>query len=443
MSSSFAFALHLRFVDGWAPATSTAHLPFRRVCEATQSPCRKNLGYRTAGRPQVILRTADELYVPHPAAFVDVIGQSAAVTRLSALVQAARAQGTQLPSLLITAERPGGRSALAHVFAAEAGYGIASVDEPVKEDALRAVLWKVIPEHRVPPSSAPQRSGGIVLVEELGGDGRRVTQRVVDLLLGLLLHGRLKTKYGLQNYGRVTVVATALTSARLPTNLLAGFAHSMRLASYTEEEQIALVRRVAHDVLPRKMPRPDDETVRLLVAQTRGNLAELRRILDGVVTLDAVRQRRRSRRYDLLAVLDLLDIEPVFAPTSAVTMPAKRLLTSADDAERYARDYLVHLGYTDARVTGAGPDGGVDVQSSRAVAQVKMEAVKSGAPYVQALFGIAALRGVTGIFFSLAGYTTKAVEFADQAGLLLFQFMFDGSVAPASAAARRVVLAAS
>ncbi|MDV7091081.1 hypothetical protein [Rhodococcus opacus] len=46
-------------------------------------------------------------------------------------------------------------------------------------------------------------------------------------------------------------------------------------------------------------------------------------------------------------------------------------ITTPEAAELNAAARMRELGYPDARVTGRGADGGVDVVSDRAVAQVK------------------------------------------------------------------------
>ena len=70
------------------------------------------------------------------------------------------------------------------------------------------------------------------------------------------------------------------------------------------------------------------------------------------------------------------------------------------------------MGYDDAEVTGPGADGGVDVTSRRSVAQVKTETLPVGRPALQRLHGVAMADGKEGLFFSLSGYTSQAVEWA-------------------------------
>lgn len=81
------------------------------------------------------------------------------------------------------------------------------------------------------------------------------------------------------------------------------------------------------------------------------------------------------------------------------------------------------LGFPDARVTPKGPDGGVDVTSSRALAQVKWQGAAVGRPELQRLFGA---RGHDSnkqlLFFAASGYSMNAITYADQVGIALFTY---------------------
>src|SRR6266480_5439695 len=98
-----------------------------------------------------------------------------------------------------------------------------------------------------------------------------------------------------------------------------------------------------------------------------------------------------------------------------------RLLRSPTDFEEAAADWMRVWGYRSVRRTAAGRDGGIDVESIEAVAQVKAWMVPVGSPEIQQLKG-AAYEGRFALFFSLTDYTAAAVRFADQAGVALFRF---------------------
>lgn len=122
-----------------------------------------------------------------------------------------------------------------------------------------------------------------------------------------------------------------------------------------------------------------------------------------------------------------------------IDKPAFRLIRNFKDAERAACDWLRNFGYHDAALTTPGRDGGVDVYGSDFVAQVKMEAKPTGAPVVQAIAGIAAAQGKKAFFFSSAGYTQAARDFALQGGVALFQFDLQGEPEPKNSFAFEIV----
>lgn len=117
---------------------------------------------------------------------------------------------------------------------------------------------------------------------------------------------------------------------------------------------------------------------------------------------------------------------PPPAPTAAGSVshgrPSPRLIRSPQDAENAAAEWLRWFGFTDATVTKAGADGGVDVRGRSLVAQVKAHMVPISRPDLQRLYGIAQVERATAIFFSLMHYTHEALEWADQVGMALFRF---------------------
>jgi hypothetical protein len=116
--------------------------------------------------------------------------------------------------------------------------------------------------------------------------------------------------------------------------------------------------------------------------------------------------------------------------------PPLRLLRNARDAEESACDWMRWLGYPDARVTRQGADGGVDVTSTHAVAQVKAQTAPTGRPDVQRIAGVAAAASKAALFFSLGGYTAAARSWGEQARVGLFRFDLQGSPEPVSSMAQ-------
>jgi hypothetical protein len=116
-----------------------------------------------------------------------------------------------------------------------------------------------------------------------------------------------------------------------------------------------------------------------------------------------------------------------------------RTIRSPDDAEQVAAEWMRHLGFGDACCTGAGTDGGVDVRSREAVAQVKAQLTPVGRPELQALYGVARSEGRRPLFFSLMSYTAAARGWADEVGMALFRFDHSGMVEAVNPAAETLV----
>lgn len=102
------------------------------------------------------------------------------------------------------------------------------------------------------------------------------------------------------------------------------------------------------------------------------------------------------------------------------------------DAEQVAETWMRGHGWPDARRTGAGADGGVDVESSLAVAQVKAWARPTPLAPVQRLYGVASSRNIEPLFFSLGGYTVHAISWADDVAMAMWTLDPAGRVLPAT-----------
>ncbi len=96
---------------------------------------------------------------------------------------------------------------------------------------------------------------------------------------------------------------------------------------------------------------------------------------------------------------------------------------------------MTYWGFTNVAVTPVGADGGVDVFSDEAVAQVKAETVPTGRPKLQQHHGVATAHAKAPLFFSLAGYTQQALDYAQDNEIALFTFDLQGEPEPANAAA--------
>lgn len=121
--------------------------------------------------------------------------------------------------------------------------------------------------------------------------------------------------------------------------------------------------------------------------------------------------------------------------------PTNMPIYSWQEAERLAQKWMFYFGYHDSKLTRAGADGGIDVNSSRAVAQVKYENTKTGRPVIQALAGEAHNQGKEALFFSLSGYTKGATEWAEESriGVALFQYDQSGNIECSNSASRQIM----
>lgn len=126
------------------------------------------------------------------------------------------------------------------------------------------------------------------------------------------------------------------------------------------------------------------------------------------------------------------------------TPPTSRVVRTPEDAENLAARYMRWLGLPDAYVSPRGADGGIDVHSSRAIAQVKFRSNVTGRPDLQRLFGA---RGHANhldlFFFTYVGYTRQALQYANQVGMLLFEYDVTGTVDPVNDTAHRAHLSAA
>ncbi|MFQ1000485.1 restriction endonuclease [Modestobacter sp. SSW1-42] len=107
------------------------------------------------------------------------------------------------------------------------------------------------------------------------------------------------------------------------------------------------------------------------------------------------------------------------------------LVTEWRTAEDVACAHMRSIGFTDARLSGGGRDGGLDVTSGLGVAQVKMQALPVSAPVVQQLRGAAPLAPYH-LFYSTSGFTAAAMAAANEIGVRLYKVDADGGVVAAN-----------
>lgn len=115
---------------------------------------------------------------------------------------------------------------------------------------------------------------------------------------------------------------------------------------------------------------------------------------------------------------------------ATVTWTPGTRLSGWQDAEALALwHFREHLGYPDARQSPPGPDGGVDVLASLALAQVKYEKRAVGRPRLQQLSGARGERAEAQlVFYSASGYTKPALAYARRHDVALFRFDEHGEI---------------
>ncbi|WP_159085007.1 restriction endonuclease [Planctomonas deserti] len=114
---------------------------------------------------------------------------------------------------------------------------------------------------------------------------------------------------------------------------------------------------------------------------------------------------------------------------------------SHEGAELLCAGWLSHLGGTNVSITTFSGDGGIDVVSDTAIAQVKNYSGTVGVEEVRAFHGVASVDGRIGLFFTSGTYTSGATDFANRAQMALFEYdAIAGSLTGANAMGRTVLL---
>lgn len=121
---------------------------------------------------------------------------------------------------------------------------------------------------------------------------------------------------------------------------------------------------------------------------------------------------------------------PTIAPQHSVRRgtfpppPAYARAITPQEAEQLAADWMRHLGEASAAVTRFVGDGGIDVQGTFFLAQVKHFAGRVAVAAIREFAGVVAAdpRRRNGLFFTATGYGTGAIDFANRTGIALFTY---------------------
>ena len=129
-------------------------------------------------------------------------------------------------------------------------------------------------------------------------------------------------------------------------------------------------------------------------------------------------------------------------PFPSLDKPSKQL---AEHAEDLGLRYMRWLGFRDASRVGHinQPDGGVDVCSIQAVAQIKAywHGKKVDRPSIQAFYGASSVKEhllKQRLFFAPL-FTAEAMTYAQEMGILVFSFDMAGQVSPENNLAKQLV----
>lgn len=150
-------------------------------------------------------------------------------------------------------------------------------------------------------------------------------------------------------------------------------------------------------------------------------------------------RRIKEHRVAMRAVTEV-GVGELAEVREAFQAPGPRKRLNAIEAEYYVAEWVRHLGATDAVVTRARADGGIDIRSRFYAVQVKHRpndfvTVES----VRALIGAAALENRAPLFFASGHYSRHVYDAAARGGVALFIFKpLEGRVVAANALANRL-----
>lgn len=120
--------------------------------------------------------------------------------------------------------------------------------------------------------------------------------------------------------------------------------------------------------------------------------------------------------------------------SQAARKPKAIQINSWQRAEINALAWTRHMGFSDARLTRGGADGGVDISGSKAIAQVKNEGSATGVQAVRQLSGTGRETGAEYVlFFTAHSYTREALRHAEIVGMALFTYDLYGTISAANA----------
>ena len=157
---------------------------------------------------------------------------------------------------------------------------------------------------------------------------------------------------------------------------------------------------------------------------------------------------RRHHDYDEL-LRDLRTAhDPSYQPPDPVAEPVRyprprrRRIRTFPDAQQASRDWMRHMGFSDA-ASEIGYESGIDIQSEEGVGRVDIHRRPIGAAEVRRLAEAALEPKRRAFFFAMAGFASDALERAETERIALFKLDRRGQAEPMNQLARRLLERAS
>lgn len=231
----------------------------------------------------------------YPASWAEYIGQDRARKQLRMMAESARVRREPADHVLLEGGRGGGKTALALLFAREAGRNVRMVSGAVRMQDARMMLWDM-------------HDGDVLFYDEI----HKVTEggkKNAEWLLHLLQDGVLMTPLGPETVPRVTIVGATTDVGRLPETITGRF-RSIALTPYSDTQAAAIAQRLARPVLAGLKP-PSEDNCAALAAAGNNNPRAIEKLLEALRDMVVTKAAKHGPTgYDLSALFDLLDLTP-------------------------------------------------------------------------------------------------------------------------------------
>jgi Holliday junction resolvasome RuvABC ATP-dependent DNA helicase subunit len=336
----------------------------------------------------------------------EIVGQSAAVQRLKALVSLfARSEQRAIPHILIVGRRGTGKRTLAMAVAKDIGAAFVHVGGSSLE--LGGDLLGVL-------TNLSERD--VLFLDEVARL-RRVIEELLypaleDFTVNFVMDKGLNARTMRIPLRPFTCIAAVERISDISESLRSHFAVTIELTGYAEADLVAMAQRTATKAGLELAP----EAAVLLAQASSRDLRQVKFILD----LAGRPATGRLEIEDVSKALAILGREPHIGERHLGTTDLSQL--SGAQFEAWIGTLLERFGFR-ATVTQASSDGGIDIVATldrplvggRYLVQCKRYALDAliGVPAVREFYGslIADRGAVKGLFITTSGFTAQAREF--------------------------------